>query len=123
MGSIQVPHSWRDASGARRLHWAYFTAAALMTGICAGSLAFTGTRVWQLKREYNPDSPDPAIEQDFNRYKLASNVLVGITIAAGVSAVALAVFTRWRKREDKPAVLVLPAATPGGAALVLLSTF
>ncbi len=101
----------------RGIHWAFFVSAAVLTVAAGAALTYTGVRTLQLKDDYLAD-PTPALEKDFDRFKLISNVLAGVTALAGATAVIVAVFTRWRRNQrEKPRVSISPTMLPGGAGL------
>lgn len=102
------------------LHWGYFTGAAAVTLALAASLLATGIRTEQLADDYSRSRTD-AIKKEFERTKLATNILIGLTCAGAVGTVTLALFTRWTRSSKT--VSVVPAVSPKRAALQLRLRF
>jgi len=111
------------SSSSRRLHWAYFASVAVVAAVGGVALTYTGVRTFQLREDWRA-SPSDAIEKDFDRYKLISNVLVGVAATAGIAAAIIAVFTRWRRNKpEKPRVSVSFAFIPGGGGLTVCGRY
>jgi len=57
---------------------------------------------------------------DFERFKLLSNVLIGVTTVADVTAALTAIFTHRRgKQRKKSRLSISPTLVPGGAGLTM----
>jgi len=100
--------------GLGKLHWAYFTIAAGLTVVAGGVVAGVGVKTMQIKDEYEENQTDE-LEKKGERYKLGTNIMIGVTAAAGVSAAVLAVFTKWsgdKKKDDNKEPSVTGRVTP-----------
>ncbi len=103
-----------------RLPIYYVGAAALLTLIGTAALIGTGVRTEKIQDDYyanpNLDTHDRGV-----RYRTATNVLIGITVTAGVAAGVLALFTDWSrlpwKKEKASTTRILPSLGPGGLGL------
>ncbi len=104
----------REKEGLGKLHWAYFTVAAGLTVAAGGVVAGLGVKTMKIKDEYNENQTDE-LEKKGEKYKLATNIMIGVTAAAGVSAAVLAVFTKWsgdQKKDDDKEQSVTGRVTP-----------
>lgn len=110
-----------EKEGLGKLHWAYFTVAAGLTVVAGGVVAGVGVKTMKIKDEYEENQTDE-LEKKGERYKLATNIMIGVTAAAGVSAAVLAVFTKWsgdqkkdadKENEDSVTHRVTPFVGPG----------
>lgn len=116
--------SWRARLA--KLPVYYVGAAALLTLVGLGALIGTAVRTEQIQDDYyaNPslDTHDKGI-----RYRTATNVLIGVTVAAGVATGVLALFTDWKrlpwKKEQAANTLILPSVGPGGIGLSASGSF
>jgi hypothetical protein len=104
----------------------YVGAAALVTLVGTAVLIGTGVRTEQIQDDYygtpTLDTRDQGI-----RLRTTTNVFIGITVTAGLAAVALAVFTDWSRlpwKKEKPAsTRILPSVGPGGLGLTATGRF
>ena len=101
----------------RRLHWAYFTAAA---GVAAAALG-AGIGMWATIRKMDQDCRKApctnAEEKKGFTYQKITNAMWGVAGGAALAAGVLVIFTRWRKPEKQ--VSVLPAVSPGSVGLTV----
>ncbi len=103
-----------------RLHWAFFaTSVGLALGLAA-AFTYTGIRAKQMERAW-ADDPLPIYKEQGRDYMLATNVLIGLSAACGLTAVLLAIFTRWR-RDERSATL-MPRITGDSLSLSLSGRF
>ncbi|MFH2005304.1 MAG: hypothetical protein ABI333_01840 [bacterium] len=109
--------------GRKKLHWVYFVATAGLAVVAGLTTIGTGVKTLQLHDDFKADPTNTNIQDEGNRFKTATNVLLGITAAAGITAAVLAFFTRWKKKEKSSAVKVQPGVTPGGASVSLQLEF
>jgi len=101
-----------------RLHWAYFAIAAGVA-VAAGVAAIPlGLETNELEAEFKAN-PTDELGRRGKAYKNATNAMAGIAAIAGVSAVVLAIFTRWRPMESESRLTFSPAVRRGGATLTL----
>jgi len=127
--STDAPETTRPYGEKRRgrgLYIAYVAAAAGLT-LAAGSASIgTAVKTQQLKDEYVSSGQDPKYKEEGERYRTATNVLLGVTAAAAVATVVLAIFTDWSvfsKGKTEKKTTVLPFTGPGAAGLVLSGRF
>ena len=109
----------KKKKGIGRLHWAYFTAAAGLTVVAGAVVAGMGVKTLQIKDDYDEKGTD-SLEKKGKNFKLGTNVMIGVTAAAGVAAAVLAVFTNWSGDEDeKPTstTKVTPMVSPNSVGL------
>jgi hypothetical protein len=116
------PEPIAPSSDRKQLHWAWFAAAAGLAVVAGGVVVGTGVKTLQLGEDYDAD-PSRDLQKEGRRYKVATNVMIGVSAAAAVSAAVLAFFTRWSRRERPSAVQVRPGVSPGGASLTLDFSF
>lgn len=106
-----------------RLHWGYFAAAAGLTVALGGVLTGLGVKVLQIEKDWKASALGSQERADLadkgEKYKNATNALVGVTAAVGVTAVVLAIFTRWRSPERESGIKIQPAVGPGGASFTV----
>ncbi len=119
----QVPETTvKTKKGLGRLHWAYFAVASALTVASGVAVTVTGVKTWQIKDQYLEEQTDE-LERKGERYKRATNALIGVTAATGVTAAVLAIFTKWRsvKREDESVSesKVTPMVGPGSVGFSL----
>jgi tetratricopeptide (TPR) repeat protein len=110
----------------RRLHIAYVAAAAGLTLVATGAVIGTGVRTEQLKDKFETSGGEPRYEDEGKKYRTATNVLIGVTVAAAAATVVLAIFTDWsifKKSKEAPKATVLPYAGPGAGGLVVMGRF
>jgi len=116
------PDPIAPSSARKQLHWAWFAAAAGLAVVAGGVVVGTGVKTLQLGEDYDAD-PTRDLQQEGRRYKVATNVMIGVSAAAAFSAAVLAFFTRWSRRERPSAVKVRPGVSPGGASVTLDFSF
>lgn len=121
------PARTSDSKGRRRgLHIAYVAATAGLTLVAGSAIIGTAVKTQQLKDEYVSSGLDPKYKEEGQRYRTATNVLIGVTAVAAVATVVLAIFTDWSifsKQETDKKTTVLPFTGPGSAGLVLEGRF
>lgn len=104
----------------RRLHWAYFTASAAVTLASGIALIGTGVGTLQLRHKINHHGAID-LEDKFYDYKLSTNVLVGVTAAAAAASTLLAIFTQWKRTNQKrPSTGQSPAIWWDGRSITLM---
>jgi len=103
-----------------RLSIYYVGAAALVAVAATAALIATGVRTEQIQDEYYA-SPSLETHDRGVRFRTATNVLIGVTAAAGLAAGVLALFTDWSrppwKKEKPTSTRIVPSAGPGGVGL------
>ena len=109
----------------RKLHWAYFAAAAGLAAVLGGATVFTGVKTLRLKDDFDK-AADQQEKHDLKSqgltYRTATNALIGVTAVVAAGAVVLAVFTEWKKPSEKNSPSswrILPSFGPKGAVLTL----
>lgn len=116
--------SWRKRLA--KLPVYYVGAAALITLVGAVALIGTGVRTEQIQDDYY-GNPNMSTHDRGVRYRTATNVLIGITVTAGLAAGVLALFTDWSrlpwKKEKSSTTKILPSAGPGGVGLSASGSF
>jgi tetratricopeptide (TPR) repeat protein len=107
----------------------YFVSAAAVTLIGGLTIIGTGVKAKEYKDDYYSNPTWNARNKGI-KYRNATNAMVGITVAAGVAAGALAVFTDWKsfgrmfkKKEKSGAAFFLPTIGPNGAGVTFGSGF
>jgi hypothetical protein len=111
-----------DTPGRKPLHWAVFATAAAVAVAAGVAATSTGVRTLQIRDELRTQegSEYDAGVIEMERHKLATNVLIGITGAAAITAAILAIFTRWRETPRSPVSATLrPTLGPGCAGVGL----
>jgi hypothetical protein len=98
--SPSIKHTKRLKSASVGLHWGYFTAAAVLFAASGATLAALGTKTLLLEKDYEKD-PSLSLRAKGRNYKTASNVMAGVTAAAGAALVVIGIFTRWRKNHNR----------------------
>lgn len=102
-----------------KLHWGWVAAATCVTAVSAGFLVGFGLKTNELEERFHV-APTPELQSRGRRYLAITNTLVGVTVAAGLTAAVFALFTRWHLQERAAAhraAAVTPMVSPGGAAL------
>ncbi len=115
----QIRHPRRRARA--RLHWAYFVASAGLALGTAAAFTYTGLRAKEMERAWAED-PLPSYRDRGRAYMLATNVLIGVSAACGLTAVLVALFTRWHHGESS-GTLLLPQTTATSLSLSLRGRF
>ena len=111
-----------DDSGKKklgRLHWAYFTAAAVLVAAAAGAAAYTSFKNLQIHDDFVKDPTNRDLQQEGILYQNTANGLWGATAAVAVTAAVLGVFTRWKPKARERQVTVAPLSGPGSLGLSL----
>ncbi len=113
----------RHAKSYQRLHWAYFTTAAALTlGLAAGAVA-TGVMAKRAYDDYQDDPTDASLRNKGINLVKTTNILWGATAGMAVTAVILAVFTRWHnapaKEGESQSVTATPMIAPGGGGVIV----
>jgi tetratricopeptide (TPR) repeat protein len=107
----------RDSRG--RVPPAVFYALLGVTAASGVALAVTGGLALQRQREFEQTAVDSADGDELRErgepLALAADVLIGVTAAAGLATLIVAIFTRWRGEAPRAAVSLSP--TRRGAAL------
>jgi tetratricopeptide (TPR) repeat protein len=108
----------------KKVHRGAFAATLTLTGLSAAALIATGTLALKKNSEIRDMSPaDPGLQEakdERTRLALATDIMIGVTAAWGLTSIVLAFFTDWKK-EKSLSVRLSPA--PGGAAFGLAGTF
>ncbi len=113
----------QPSDGGKKLHWAYFVAAAGLAVIAGAVTAGTGVRTLALKDEFDKDQTNTDVQNQGKTMKAVTNAMVGVTASAALAAGVLAYFTRWKTAEKPTAVQIQPAVLPGGASVSLSVRF
>jgi hypothetical protein len=108
---------------AKKLHWAYFVAAAGLAVVAGAVTIGTGMRTLALHDEFEKDPSDTDVQSQGKTMKATTNAMIGVTAAAAVAAGVLAFFTQWKKTEKPSALRFQPAVIPGGASVSLSVQF
>lgn len=105
-----------DTKGHKKLHLRWFViassvlVAAMATGV---TLDFAVTRP-TFKKYEDGGQTDESLYSKIISYRNTTIALYAVGAVAGVSAIVLAIYTRWRKKERaSPAVTLTPAVGPG----------
>ncbi len=109
-----------------RLHIAYVAVTAGLTLAATGALIGTAVKTQQLKDKYVSSGNDPQYQREGERYRTATNVLIGVAAVSAAATVVLAIFTDWsvfKKSKDGTQTQVVPYTGPGTAGLVLSGRF
>ncbi len=108
----------------KKLHWVWFVSTASLAVAAGIAIIGTGVKTIQLGEDYDA-TPTRDLQKEGRRYKLATNVLIGVGAAAAATAAVLALFTRWpgASKERPTAVTVRPGVAPGGASVSLEWSF
>lgn len=106
--------------GLGRLHWAYFTAAAVLTAGAVGAAVGMYYK-WQdaLEKYDEGGQTDASLRKKGILYWKTTFGLFGAAGGAAAAAVVLGIFTRWRKPEKNKQVSVMPGVTPGSVGLTV----
>lgn len=103
----------------RKLHLGYFLGVASLAVAAGLVVVGTGVKTLQLGKDYD-DNPTRDLQKEGRTYKAVTNVMIGVSAAAAVTAAVLAVFTRFSAPERQAAaVSLLPAVAPGGGTVSL----
>lgn len=105
-----------DTYGRKRVHYKWFivTVSIAVAAAAAGvAIDFAVTRPAFKKYEDGGQSDEALYEKIINYRNITIALYAGGAVA-GVSAIVLAIYTRWRKKErSKPAVSLTPIVGPG----------
>lgn len=108
----------------QRLHWAFFAIAAGLAVVAGVAIIPLGLETNRLEKENkDPDTSTDALIRKGEQYLKATHAMTGIAAIAGAAAVALAIFTRWRKPQRPRRITVHPGVAPGGASLTVRLSF
>ncbi len=113
----------RPTDRRKKLHWAYFVVAAGLAVVAGTVTIGTGVRTLALHDDFVEDPTNTEVQSQGKTMKAVTNVMIGVTAAAAVTAGVLVLFTRWKKTEKPSAVRILPAVIPGGASVSLSVRF
>ncbi len=116
-----VEHPKTGKKSLQRLHWAYFVGAAAAALGAGVGVTVLGIKTQKLRKDYE-QHPSESLMNEGNRYKLLTNVMIGVTAGLAATAGVLALFTKWKKTSgtERQAHLT-PALLPGGG--MILVTF
>jgi len=116
--------SWRARHATLSIY--YVGAAALVTLVGTAALIGTGVRTEQIQSDFY-GSPSLDTHDRGVRYRTATNVLIGVTIAAGLATGVLALFTDWSrlpwKKEKASGTRILPSVGPDGVGISATGRF
>ncbi len=84
----------------RGVHRAWFWTSAALTLALGGALAACGALTLQRRDEYNGDPTKERLDR-FLQLRTATNVLIGLTAAAGASSTLLLIYTDFGRREER----------------------
>jgi len=117
----EPPNGPKDGAKRRGVHWAWFTTLAVVAAGLATGAGVMSLKAKQAHDDFLADRTDGSLREDGLRFETTANVLWGVAAAGAVTAVVLAIFTRWRgaKKERAAAVRISPALSPDGAGLTL----
>ena len=104
------------SSSLRRLHWGWFAALTALTVVSGAALIGTGLETNDLEAQH-ASNPTWETYHAGLRYRTATNVLVGVAAAAGLTAILTGLFTRWSKEERFRTLMFSPAPTTRGVAV------
>jgi len=113
--------SARPSGSRKKLHWAYFVVTGAIAVVAGAALVGTGVKTLKVGDEFEKQAT-VELQTEGNRYKLATNILVGVSAVAGLTAAVLAFFTRWKSGGSESAtsrVSVRPGVAPGGASVAV----
>lgn len=114
LGSKGTPEPPKPrVSDRRKLHLGYFVAAASLAVAAGAVVVWTGVKTLQLGEDYDAN-PTRDLQKEGRTYRAVTNVMIGVSAAAAVTAAVLAVFTRFTAPERPSAVRLQPAVAPGG---------
>jgi hypothetical protein len=124
---IVPPPKGNGGTSGRRggIHWAWVTTMAI---VAVGAAAGAGVMSMKTKQAYDDflaDRTNGSLRKDGLLFETTANVLWGVAAAGAVTAVMLAIFTRWRggAKERSSAVQISPTLTPDGAGAGLTLTW
>lgn len=109
----------------KKISIAWFIATAAVAVAAGGAAVYTGVKTDKLADEYHRTG-DRDTEKEGKKYKLATNVLLGVSVGAAAAAAVLAFFTEWRpgsRKERATSVTISPMTGPDGAGFVLSGRF
>lgn len=104
-------------SSLKRVHWGAFSAVAALT---VGSLIGAGAlslKTRNIHEEFEKDRTNTELADQGKKYQIGANILWGVTGAAALSAVILAVFTDWKGERKGKGSTVSYSIYPGGTSL------
>lgn len=74
--------------------WVFFAGVAVTAGL-GGVTVWSGLDVLRLHDEYEKNRTETGYQEGRNK-ELRTNILIGVTAAAGVATAVVAIFTRWK---------------------------
>jgi hypothetical protein len=117
------PDPGASLSDRKKLHWMWFAATAGLAVAAGVVMVGTGVKTLQLGEDFEADPYNRDLQREGRTYKATTNVMIGVSAAAAISAAVLAFFTRWPGQEKPDAVQVRPGVAPGGASVTLDFSF
>jgi tetratricopeptide (TPR) repeat protein len=109
----------------RKIPFYYMLTTSVIALAAGGTVIYTGIKTDQLAKDFHRTG-DPAIERKGKKYRLATNILIGVAAGAAVTSAILAIFTDWgskKKKEKGPSAIVVPVAGPDGVGLSVSGRF
>lgn len=104
----------------------YYMLTTSVIAVAAGAtVIYTGIKTDQLAKDFHRTG-NPATERKGKKYKLATNILIGVAAGAAVTTAILAIFTDWgskKKKETGPTAIVVPVAGPETVGLSVSGRF
>ncbi len=80
--------------------------------VAGGGIAVFGVKALDAQDQYEQsDYRDPAAKEDGERYKLLTNVMIGVTASAATAALAVAIWGRSQKSERQVVLVPGPAGS------------
>jgi hypothetical protein len=123
---VERPGTTPPGSGGKKsartgIHWVWVTTLAIVAVGAATGAGVMSMKTKQAHDDFLADRTDASLRDDGMRFETTANVLWGLAAAGAVTAVVLAIFTRWSggDKERPKAVQLTPSLTPGGAGLTL----
>ncbi len=107
------------------IHWAWVTTMAIVAVGAAAGAGVMSMKTKQAHDDFLADRTDGSLREDGLRFETTANVLWGVAAAGAVTAVVLAIFTRWRggAKERSSTLRLSPTLTPDGAGAGLTLTW
>jgi tetratricopeptide (TPR) repeat protein len=115
------PHPPTKSPSRKKLHWVYFTVAAVVAAAAVGSAVYLTIKTEQIYEDFvNTNRTDRSLRNQGRTYEASRNGLWGVAGGAIAGAVVLAVFTRWSRREkEKETISIRPTVAPDRYGLTL----
>jgi tetratricopeptide (TPR) repeat protein len=119
-GAAREARKKAEKARKKKIHPACFWSLVGLTGASAVAFAVTGALVWQKDTQINEYTKSQAgwkpLQDEGKKLALATDILIGVSAAAAVSALAIFFFTDFKKSEKKPAAFIL---TTDGRAVMM----